>query len=60
MEVKHIRFYQDPDTRWYVDLPEFPGTKAELEMVLGADTMLEFLGIDQIGINLSCGHILMR
>lgn len=55
MEVKHIRFYQDPDTRWYVDLPEFPGTKAELEMVLGADTMLDFMseGTGEVNLSLS-------
>jgi len=38
-----LRFYQDPDTRWYVDLPAWPGAKADLEMVAGADTMLEYM-----------------
>lgn len=42
-EVKDVTFYQDPDSRWYVDLPEWTGSKAELEMVAGADTMLEYM-----------------
>lgn len=42
-DVKDITFYQDPDTRWYVDLPEWTGKKADLEMVAGADTMLEYM-----------------
>lgn len=41
--VKDLGFYKDPDNRWYVNLPEYPGVKAELEMVAGADTMLEII-----------------
>ena len=33
-------FYQIPGGQWYVDLPTWPGDKGELEMVVGADTML--------------------
>jgi hypothetical protein len=29
--------------RWYIDLPEWTGEKADLEMVAGADTMLDFM-----------------
>lgn len=42
-EVRDFTFYQDPDSRWYVELPEWPGSKADLEMVAGADTMLEYM-----------------
>lgn len=41
--TKNIKFYKDPDNRWYVDLPDWEGSKAELEMVMGADTMLEII-----------------
>ena len=38
------KFYQEEDGRWYLDLPEYiesgTGTKANLEMVAGADTLL--------------------
>ena len=38
-----FRFYRDPDYRWYIDLPEWPGGKADLELVNGADTLLEYI-----------------
>jgi len=41
--MRTFRFYKDPDTRWYVELPEWPGEKADLEMVAGADMFLEIL-----------------
>lgn len=38
------RFYQEADGRWYIDLPEYIkagfGTKANLEMIAGADLLL--------------------
>lgn len=44
---KHqFEFYKD-ETGWYIDFPEFLqqglGTKADLEMVAGADEMLDLL-----------------
>jgi len=40
--MKRLRFYKERDNRWYIDLPEWTGSKAELEMVAGADSMLEY------------------
>jgi len=41
---KTIRFYrEEPEGRWYADIPEWTGSKSELEMVMGADNMLEFI-----------------
>lgn len=41
------KFYKEEDGRWYIDLPEYLeagiGTKANLEMVAGADTLLNHL-----------------
>ena len=41
------KFYQEEDGRWYIDLPEYIesgiGTKSNLEMVAGADTLLSKL-----------------
>jgi hypothetical protein len=41
------KFYQEENGRWYIDLPEYiesgVGTKANLEMVAGADTFLSTL-----------------
>lgn len=38
--VNKMKFYKESD-KWYVDLPEWPGERWELEMVCGADTMLD-------------------
>jgi hypothetical protein len=46
---RKFRFYQD-DNKWYVDLPEWTGEKDELEMVLGADTMLDILSKSDQGV----------
>jgi hypothetical protein len=58
-------FYREKDQchdkfHWYIDLPEFPGMKAELEMVEGADTMLDLFlqmygaeGSDKISLQIS-------
>lgn len=37
-----LKFYKE-GYRWYIDLPEYPGDKADLQMVLGADTLLDTL-----------------
>jgi len=38
-----LNFYKESSNKWYVDLPEWPGEKAALEMVAGADTMLDYM-----------------
>jgi hypothetical protein len=43
-EMSVYKFYQEEDGRWYIDLPEYIqsglGTKANLEMVAGADVLM--------------------
>lgn len=39
----HVKFVKDPDGRWYLDLPAWDGSRAELEMVMGADELLDLL-----------------
>jgi hypothetical protein len=36
-----FRFYKTHNKRWYIDIPGWTGSIAELEMVEGADTMLD-------------------
>lgn len=38
-------FNREDSDRWYIDLPDYPGQHADLEMVSGADTMLEYVGL---------------
>ena len=42
-ENRIFRFYKVPSGRWYVDLPEWRGGKWHLEMVSGADVLLDEL-----------------
>ena len=37
-----FKFTKEKD-RWFIDLPTWKGSKDELEMVMGADTMLDIL-----------------
>ncbi|MDE6755080.1 MAG: hypothetical protein K2J82_10790 [Muribaculaceae bacterium] len=37
-----LSFVQDPDGRWYIDMP-WDGNRANLEMVAGSDDLLSFL-----------------
>ncbi len=41
--MKKFKFYKEPSGEWYIDLPEWEGAKADLQMVCGADAMLELL-----------------
>ena len=56
MKMKH-KFYKD-ESGWFIDLPEFIekglGTKGNLAMVLGADTLLDILseGKSEVVINI--------
>lgn len=40
---KSIVFNKEPTNRWYADVPEWTGDKADLEMVAGADDMLNYM-----------------
>lgn len=41
--IRTFNFYKEDDGKWYVDLPEWTGPKEDLEMVLGADVLLDIL-----------------
>ncbi len=41
--TRKFRFYKEHDSRWFVDLPEWEGDKDDLEMVMGADILLDIL-----------------
>jgi hypothetical protein len=53
--MKRLRFYREETNRWYVDIPEWEGSKSDLEMVAGADTMLEYFseGEDSVWLYIS-------
>lgn len=39
--MKTLRFYKIEENKWYVDLPNWTGSITDLEMVEGADIMLD-------------------
>lgn len=39
MEI--LRFYKEESQKWYADVPEWTGRKSALEMVAGADKLLD-------------------
>lgn len=51
--MKYLKFKKEWNGRWYIDLPEWKGPKSDLEMVLGADTMLDILAQSEDTVNLS-------
>jgi hypothetical protein len=48
-------FEKDLNDRWYVVLPEWNGDRKDLEMVMGADTMLDIIaqGESKVDVTLS-------
>jgi hypothetical protein len=54
MKPKSFKFYKEFGL-WYVDLPEWEGERAELQMVAGADDFLEILaqGEESVYVTLS-------
>jgi hypothetical protein len=41
--VGRFMFYKEEDERWFIELPEWKGEKDDLEMVMGADLLLDIL-----------------
>lgn len=41
--MKTLKFKKEESGNWYIVLPEWTGTKAQLRMVSGADTLLDTL-----------------
>jgi hypothetical protein len=38
-----LRFYKDSADRWYADIPEWTGSIDDLQMVMGADNLLDIM-----------------
>jgi hypothetical protein len=41
--MRNFKFEKESDNNWYVVLPEWEGAHSELQMVCGADTMLDIM-----------------
>ena|SRR6478736_5844709 len=51
--MKNYRFYKEEDGRWFIDLPEWEGDKDALEMVVGADTLLDIISQEEESVNVT-------
>jgi len=49
---KIFRFYKNSSNEWYIDLPEWKGDASELQMVEGADKMLDMVSGSRKGCEL--------
>ena len=41
--TRTVRFYKTSSHEWFADLPEWTGEQWELEMVMGADALLDII-----------------
>lgn len=50
-----LKFNKEESNKWYVDLPTYDGDHEDLEMVFGADILLDMLseGSDSVAIDVS-------
>ena len=55
--VRNIEFEKDPDGRWYAILPEWKGDKEELEMVCGADVLIDILANEWNGVSVKFSDV---
>lgn len=55
--MKKLNFIKEYN-KWFIDLPEWTGEKDDLEMVCGADDLLEYLsnGNEKISLNIKLNY----
>ena len=41
--VKILKFNKESNGKWYIDLPKWKGKKSALQMVCGADKLLDLI-----------------
>ena len=53
--LKIFKFYKEKTNNWFADVPKWKGDKEDLQMVLGADTMLNYIanGKNEITLEIS-------
>jgi hypothetical protein len=51
--MRNFKFERETSGRWYIVLPEWTGMKEDLEMVSGADEMLDMIAKDDSSVELT-------
>ena len=52
MESQILTFEKEHDNNWYVVLPEWDGDHSELQMICGADTMLDIISQGELSVRI--------
>lgn len=55
--MKKLKFNKEENGKWYIDLPEWTGEKSALEMVLGADKLLDRLSVGKETVTLLVSEV---
>ena len=58
--MKKLRFYKEKSKYWYADIPQWTGRKSALQMVAGADKLLDYIakGRSEVYLHFSENEIL--
>lgn len=51
--MRNFKFKKEFDGRWFIELPEWLGDKEDLEMVCGADTLLDIISEGEDFVNVT-------
>ena len=49
----NLKFTKENDYRWFAEVPGWEGDRDELEMVMGADTMLDYISQEEDSVYLT-------
>ena len=49
---RYLKFYKTEDNKWFIDLPEWEGSVEELQMICGADSLLDIISQGEYYANL--------
>lgn len=50
MSIRNLKFVKEPDG-WFIDLPEWKGDHDDLQMIAGADKLIEFAAAGRSEVN---------
>lgn len=50
-EEQVLTFVKEDNGKWYIDLPQWKGSHANLQMVGGADDLLDFMGTNPVTVS---------
>lgn len=52
-DFQHLKFVKQQNSRWYIEIPNYTGPQEDLEMVCGADSLLDILAQEENSVHIS-------